>query len=114
MVMMSNATRIKIAALISALTLGGLTAAGLATRGGDEAPGQASATAADSAKAKPVVVHRRRVKTVVSKPHRSKTAGVPSSTPRSVGAHPDDDHDQTEEEAAERVPEHEVEVGADD
>lgn len=111
--MMSNATRIKIAALTTALALGGLTAGGLAARGGENAPSQASTTASETAAQKPVVVHRRKVKTVVAKPRAAdQTAGsvstaarAPAETgpatvavPESLGALRSDDDDERGDE----------------
>lgn len=101
--MMSNATRIKIAAVTTALVLGGLTAAGFALRGGEDAPSEASTTASKTALRKPVVVHRRKVKTIVAEPRAGNatvaasapapapTAAATVTAPASLGALPPED-----------------------
>ena len=116
--MMSHSTRIKIAALTTALALGGLTAAGIALRSDGAGPSAASATATQSKKQEPVVIHRRTVKTVVAKPRAGNATGASSSaatgaavqtgpatvaSPRSpVAPRPDDEdddgHEREEEE----------------
>lgn len=118
--MMRNATRIKIAALTTALALGGLTAAGLATRGDSEAPRPAPTSKAGAANPEPTVVHRRKVKTVVAKPDRGLPAGASSvapakqtrpatvAVPESLGSLRSDDEDD-DERGAGREAEHERE-----
>jgi hypothetical protein len=107
---MKQTSRVKIASLIAALFIGGLAAAGLATRSGDAATDEV-------ASAKPEVIHKRKVRTVRAKSApvvaapATASAPTPVSTPAPVsssvspagsGGYGDDDEGGGDAEGEER------------
>ncbi len=80
---MESTTRIKVAAATTAIAIGGLAGAGIALRNEGE-PAVATNAAAD--KARPVVIHRKRVKRVPVKLPPASGAGSSQATPSAGSA----------------------------